>query len=136
MREVKIREQKLSLDKKRQMWTDMGKTQAGHAMTWNCRKKPLQHFEAIMGILHQIYQQSSALNYNIGLNIDTSLMKKYQAKSDKMINDTADEIEKMFKGKTDFVYAVNRLRATLSGIVYQNTMKSNMKKAKDSSVTF
>ena len=130
MKQVKTREPKLSLDKKRQVWTDMGKTQAGHAMIWNCRKKPLMHFEAIMNILNQIYQQSTALNYNIGLDIDTSLMKKYQEKSDKMINDTANKIEEMFRGKPDFHYAITRLRTTLKGIIYQNTMKDNMKKAK------
>jgi len=129
MKSVKTREGVLELDKKRNVWRDMGKTQAGHAMTWNCRKKPLQHFEAIMSILHQIYQRSSALNYNIGLNISTSLMKKYQKKSDKMINDTADTIEAMFKGKTDSAYTMYRLQATLSGIIYQNTMKNNMKNA-------
>jgi len=129
MKQVKTKEPKLSLDKKRNMWTDMGKTQAGTAMTWNCRKKPLQHFEAIMSILHQIYQRSSALNYNIGLNIDTTLMKKYQQKSDKMINDTADTIENMFRGKPDSSYTIFRLRATLSGIIYQKTMKANMKNA-------
>ena len=129
MKQVKTREPKLSLNKKRNMWTDMGKTQAGTAMTWNCRKKPLQHFEAIMSILHQIYQRSSALNYNIGLNIDTTLMKKYQQKSDKMINDTADTIENMFRGKEDMSYTMYRLRATLSGIIYQKTMKENMKNA-------
>ena len=129
MKQVKTREPKLSLDKKQNVWRDMGKTQAGHSMVWNCRKKPLQHFEAIMSILHQIYQQSSALNYNIGLNIDTTLMKKYQQKSDKMINDTVDTIETMFRGKHDMSYTMFRLRATLSGIIYQKTMKANMKKA-------
>jgi len=129
MKQVKTREPKLSLDKKRNVWRDMGKTQAGHGTVWNCRKKPLQHFEAIMSILHQIYQRSSALNYNIGLNIDTTLMKKYQQKSDKMINDTADTIENMFRGKPDSSYTIFRLRATLSGIIYQKTMKANMKNA-------
>jgi len=129
MKQVKTREPKLSLDKKRNVWRDMGKTQAGHGVVWNCRKKPLQHFEAIMSILHQIYQRSSALNYNIGLNIDTTLMKKYQQKSDKMINDTADTIEEMFRGKHDMSYTMFRLRATLSGIIYQKTMKANMKNA-------
>jgi len=119
----------LELDKKDNVWRDLGKTEADDSKrTWNCRKKPLMHFEAIMNILNQIYQQSSALNYNIGLDIDTTLMKKYQKKSDKMINDTVDKIEDMFRGKTDFAYVITRLRATLSGIVYQNTMKANMKK--------
>jgi len=120
----------LELDKKDNVWRDLGKTEADDSKrTWNCRKKPLMHFEAIMNILNQIYQQSSALNYNIGLDIDTTLMKKYQKKSDKMINDTVDKIEDMFRGKTDFAYVITRLRATLSGIIYQNTMKANMKKA-------
>jgi len=124
----------LELDKKDNVWRDLGKTEADDSKrTWNCRKKPLQHFEAIMSILNQIYQQSSALNYNIGLNIDTSLMKKYQEKSDKMINDTSNKIEDMFRGKTDFHYAITRLRVTLSGIIYQNTMKANMKNAKNPS---
>jgi len=119
----------LELDKKDNVWRDLGKTEADDSKrTWNCRKKPLMHFEAIMNILNQIYQQSSALNYNIGLDIDTTLMKKYQKKSDKMINDTVDKIEDMFRGKTDFAYVITRLRATLSGIIYQNTMKANMKK--------
>ena len=124
----------LELDKKDNHWRDLGKTEPDDSLrTWNCRKKPLMHFEAIMSILNQIYQQSSALNYNIELDIDTYLMKKYQKKSDKMINDTSNKIEDMFRGKPDFGYAISRLRATLSGIVYQNTMKSNMKKAKNPS---
>jgi hypothetical protein len=124
----------LELDKKDNVWRDLGKTEADDSKrTWNCRKKPLMHFEAIMNILNQIYQQSSALNYNIGLDIDTTLMKKYQKKSDKMINDTVDKIEDMFRGKTDFAYVTTRLRATLSGIIYQNTMKVNMKNVKNSS---
>ena len=130
MKQVKTRDPKLELDKKRQVWTYMGKTQAGHAFTWRCRKKPAIYFESIMNILNQIYQQSTALNYNIELEIDTFFMKKYQKKSDKMINETINQIEKMFEGKPDFVYVVNRLRATISGIVYQNTMKYKMDKAR------
>jgi len=83
-----------------------------------------------MSILNQIYQQSTALNYNIGLNIDTSLMKKYQKKSDKMINETINQIEKMFEGKPDFSYVITRLRASISGIIYQKTMKAEMDKAR------
>jgi len=127
MKSVPIREPTARIDEKK------GKmvfgTQVGHGMIWNCRKKPLMYFEAIMNILNQIYQHSSALNYNIGLDIDTSLMKKYQKKSDKMINDTVNKIEDMFRGKPDSHYTITRLRATLSGIIYQNTMRTNMKKA-------
>jgi len=123
----------LTFNKQKNRYDDEeGKTVPDDSVrTWNCRKKPLQHFEAIMNILNQIYQKSSSLNYNIGLKIDTSLMKKYQKKSDKMINDTADKIEDMFRGQPDFVYAVNRLRASISGIIYQKTMEANMKKAKE-----
>jgi len=121
----------LELDKKDNHWRDLGKTEPDDSLrTWNCRKKPLQHFEAIMNILNRIYQQSTALNYNIGLNITTSLMKKYQKKSDKMINETINQIEDMFRGKTDFHYAITRLRATISGIIYQKTMKAEMDKAR------
>ncbi len=129
MKPIKVKLRKHELDKKG-VFRRTGKYEVDNSYrTWNLRKKPLQHFEAIMSILNQIYSQSSALNYNIGLNIDTALMKKYQQKSDKMINNTADEIEDMFRGKTDFVYAITRLRATLSGIIYQKTMKENMKNA-------
>jgi len=130
MKQVKTRVGVLELDKKRGVYRDMGKTEESHDMIWNCRKKPLIHFENIMNILNQIYQQSSALNYNIELDIDTSLMKKYQKKSDKMINETANKIENMFRGKPDFHYAITRLRATIRGIIYQNTMKAKMDKAK------
>lgn len=132
MKPIKVKQRAWVMDKKdRNIYKRTGKVELSNDFrTWNCRKKPLMHFEAIMRILNQIYQQSSALNYNIGLDIDTSLMKKYQKKSDKMINDTTNKIEDMFRGKTDFVYAVNRLNATLSGIIYQKTMKSNMKKVK------
>ena len=129
MKSVPIREPTARIDEKK------GKmvygTQVGHGMTWNCRKKPLMHFENIMSILNTIYQHSSALNYNIGLNIDTSLMKKYQKKSDKMVNETVDKIEDMFRGQPDFVYVINRLRATISGIIYQNTMKAEIDKARN-----
>jgi len=121
----------LELDKKDNHWRDLGKTEADDSvMVWNCRKKPLQHFEAIINILNRIYQQSTALNYNIGLNINTSLMKKYQKKSDKMINETINQIEDMFRGKSDFGYVITRLRATISGIIYQKTMKVEMDKAR------
>ena len=131
MKRVKTRIGVLELDKKRGVYRDMGKTEESHDMTWNCRKKPLMHFENIMSILNTMYQHSSALNYNIGLDIDTSLMKKYQKKSDKMINETVHEIEDMFRGQDDFVYAVTRLRASISGIIYQLTMKTNMDKARN-----
>jgi len=135
MKQVKTRTGVLEYDKKRNVYRDMGKTEASHGMIWRCRKKPLMHFENIMNILNTIYQHSSALNYNVGLNIDTSLLKKYQKKSDKMINETIDEIENMFRGKPDFVYVVNRLRATISGIIYQLTMKSKMDKARKSNLS-
>jgi len=131
MKRVKTRIGVLELDKKRRVYRDMGKTEESHGMIWNCRKKPLMHFENIMSILNAIYQHSSALNYNIGLDIDTSLMKKYQKKADKMINDTGNKIEDMFRGQPDFHYAITRLRTTISGIIYQNTMKSKMNKAKN-----
>ena len=121
----------LELNKKDNTWKDMGKTEPDDSLrTWNCRKKPLMHFEAIINILNTMYQHSSSLNYNIGLDIDTSLMKKYQKKSDKLINETVVKIEDMFRGQTDFVYAVTRLRASISGIIYQRTMKAIMDKAR------
>jgi len=48
-----------------------------------------------------------------------------------MINETIDKIEDMFRGQPDFVYAVTRLRASISGIIYQLTMKANMDKARN-----
>ena len=131
MKRVKTRIGVLELDKKQGVYRDMGKTEESHDMTWNCRKKPLMHFENIMSILNTMYQHSSALNYNIGLDIDTSLMKKYQKKSDKMINETVHEIEDMFRGQPDFHYAITRLRASISGIIYQLTMKSKIDTARD-----
>ena len=131
MKRVKTRIGVLELDKKQGVYRDMGKTEESHDMTWNCRKKPLMHFENIMSILNTMYQHSSALNYNIGLDIDTSLMKKYQKKSDKMINETVHEIEDMFRGQPDFHYAITRLRASISGIIYQLTMKSKIDTARN-----
>ena len=131
MKRVKTRIGVLELDKKRGVYRDMGKTEESHDMTWNCRKKPLMHFENIMNILNTMYQHSTALNYNIGLDIDTSLMKKYQKKSDKLINETVDKIEDMFRGQPDFHYAITRLRASISGIIYQLTMKSKIDTARN-----
>jgi len=131
MKSVKMKQRKQELDKKG-IWSRTGNYEWDTSYRqWNCRKKPLKHFEAIMNILNTMYQHSSALNYNIGLNIDTSLMKKYQKKSDKMINETVVEIENMFRGQPDFVYAVTRLRASIRGIIYQLTMKAKIDKARN-----
>ncbi|MEK0339781.1 MAG: hypothetical protein QQN46_06135, partial [Nitrosopumilus sp.] len=48
MKRVKTRIGVLELDKKQGVYRDMGKTEESHDMTWNCRKKPLMHFENIM----------------------------------------------------------------------------------------
>ena len=116
-------------------------------MTWKPRAKPLKHFDAILNLLHRLYQESSVLTFGDTFTDDTTVIKEYQKHSEKLIKDTAKKIEDMFviernsKGevirtKTDFVYAITRLRQSIYALIYKLTLKEDITKLEklDSSV--
>ena len=124
MKKIKTKTGVLELDKKRQVYRDMGKTQDSHAYIWKTRAKPRMHFETILNLLNSLYQESSIITFGTPICDDPTLMKDYQARSQKIIEHTTKEIENMFKGKTDFVFVINRLRGVLYGFIYKATINA------------
>ena len=133
----------LELDKKRQVYRAMGNTNDGHGFIWKIRPKPLFHFNAILQILNNIYQESSILTFGTLLCDDPILMKLHQKSSQRLIEQTVKEIQDMFtiektkdgkfyKGTTDYVYVINRLRDTLYGFVHKATIEKQFEDIKKS----
>jgi len=132
MKKVKTKEAVLELDKERQVYRDMGKRIEGHAYTWKTRAKPRKHFDVILQLLHKLYQESSVLTFGDTFTDNPALIKGFQKRSDKLIKDTCTKIEKMFKDKPDFVYAINRLRGSIYALIYKATWEKEFKKIKQS----
>jgi len=128
MKKIKTKTGVLELDKKRQVYRDMGKTQDSYAYTWKTRAKPRMHFETILNLLNNLYQESSVITFSTPICDDPTLMKDYQTKSQKLIEHTVKEIENMFRGKADYVFVINRIRMVLYGLVYKATMEAEFKK--------
>jgi len=118
----------LELDKKNNVWRDMGKTEKDDSLrTWNPRKKPLKHFENILQLLNNLYQQSSVLTFESDIITDFDLMNKYQIRAKKILKDYTKKIQDMFEGTVDFVFAISRMRIVLNALVYRATMEAKMK---------
>jgi hypothetical protein len=118
----------LELDKKDNVWRDLGKTEADDSLrTWNPRKKPLFHFEAIMNILNNLYNQSSVITFQSNIIPELDLMNKYQVKANKIIKDYIRELEDMFRGTSDIMYVTTRIRTVLYALVYRSTLEAKMK---------
>ena len=135
MKPVKIKVPKLKLIKKtKSIWKyrEQG-TINQHAMTWKPRAKPLKHFDAILNLLHRLYQESSVLTFGDTFTDDTSIIKGYQEHSEKLIKDTCTKIEDMFRDKIDFTYAITRLRQSIYALIYKLTLKEDLKKLEKSS---
>jgi len=130
MKPVKIKIPKLKRIKKtKKEWTYKAQgTIDDHGMTWNARAKPRKHFDVILQLLHKLYQESSVLTFGDTFTDNPTLIKGYQKRSDKLIKDTSTKIENMFKGKTDFVYAITRLRGSIYALIYKATLEEEIKK--------
>ena len=128
---VKIKATVLELDKKRNVWRDMGKTRDSYAYTFKTRPTAEKQFVKILDLLYKSYQESSALNFAESIIENHKLIKIYQARSEKMIKEITDNISKMLKKKDpkSLVYANTRLRNVLYGLVFKLTLKEEMGKA-------
>lgn len=129
MKRVKTKIGVIEFDKERQMYRYMGKTQDSHGYTWKTRAKPRKYFDTMLDLLHKLYQESSVLNFGDSLADNDVLIKGYQKRSDKLIKETVRKIENMFRGKTDFVFAIDQIRRRLYALVYRATLKEQIKKA-------
>ena len=127
MKPVKTKVGVLELDKKDGVYRDLGKTENSYSYKWNCRTKPLMHFESILNLLSKLYQESSVTTFDIPLLDDFKLMKDYQAKSHKLIEHTVKELENMFRDDIGFHFIITRIRTVLYGLVYRATMEAKMK---------
>jgi len=113
MQRVKTKVGVLELDKERQVYRDMGKTQHGHGYTWKTRAKPRKYFDTILELLHKLYQESSVLSFSDALTDDDELINGFQKHSDRLIKETTRKIEIMFKDKVDFVFVITQLRRSI-----------------------
>jgi len=128
MKKIKTKTGVLELDKKRQVYRDMGKTQDSFALTWKTRAKPRMHFETILNLLNKLYQESSVITFSTPICDDPTLIKEYQTKSQDLIEHTVKQIENMFRDKIDYAFVVYRIRMVLYGLVYKATMEAEFKK--------
>jgi len=135
MKPVKIKIPKLERIKKtKKEWTyKVQGTINDHGMTWNARAKPRKHFDIILQLLHKLYQESSVLTFGDTFTDDTTIIKGYQERSEKLIKKTCTEIEDMFRDKIDFTYAITRLRQSIYALIYKLTLKEDLKKLEKSS---
>ena len=130
-KKIKTKEPVLELDKKKNVWRDMGKTREGYAYTFKTRPTAEKQFVKILDLLYKSYQESSALNFAESIIEDPKLIKIYQERSEKMIKEITDNISKMIlkKDPNSIVYVNNRLRNVLYGLVFKATLKEEMEKA-------
>lgn len=131
MKPVKIKIPKLELiTKTKKEWKyKVQGTINNHGMTWNPRAKPRKYFDTILQLLHKLYQESSALTFGDTF-MNSSSVKGFQKRSDKLIKDTSTKIENMFNGKPDFVYAVTRLRGSIYALIYKATLEKEFEEIK------
>jgi len=94
---------------------------------WNTRTKPLVHFETILNLLNKLYQQSSVMTFDMPLIDDFKLMRNYQTKSKKLIEDTVQELIDIFRDEIGFHFVIKRIRKVLYALVYKATMEAKMK---------
>ena len=118
----------LELDKKRNVWRDMGKTEDSHAYTFKARPTAEKQLVKILDLLSKLYQESSTLNFTKPIIDDPKLIKTYQERSEKIITETTDNITKMLwkKDPNSVVYVTNRMRNVLYGLIFKNTLKKEM----------
>ncbi len=94
-KKVKIKRGVLELDKERNVWRDMGKTEDDYAYTFKTRPSAEKQFVKILDLLYKLYQESSALNFAESIIEDPKLIKTFQKNSEKIIKEITDNISKM-----------------------------------------
>ena len=129
LKNVKVKRPVLELDKKTNIWTDMGKTEVSHARTFKTRPTSEKHFVKILNLLYNLYQESSSLNFVSPIIDDYKLLRNYQNRSEKMIKEITDRTSKMIlkQDPNSIVYVNYRLRNVLYGLIYKETLKQEMK---------
>lgn len=127
MKEVKSKQRKMELNKKDNIWRATGKYEVDHSLrTWNIRKKPLFHFETILELLNNLYQESSVLNFETSIIKDYNLLNKYQVKTQKMIKDYIRELEDYGKETNDAPFVIWKIRNVMHSFVYRAALKAKM----------
>lgn len=128
MKKVKIKEGVLELDKKRNVWKDMGKTRDGYAYTFKTRPIAEKQLVKILTLLYKLYQESSTLSFAEPIIGNPKLIKIYQERSEKIITEITDNITKtLWKKDPHSVGYVNiRMRNVLYGLAFKNTLKLEM----------
>lgn len=126
---VKIKRGVLELDKERNVWRDMGKTEDDYACTFKTKPTARKHFDNILNLLNRLYQESSVLNF-AGVIIDNDkLLREYQKRSEKLIKRTVRRIENMFDKKDDpksLTFVIWQMRNVLYGLAFKATLEKEM----------
>jgi len=119
----------LELDKERNVWRDMGKTEDDYAYTFKTKPTARKHFDNILNLLNRLYQESSVLNF-AGVIIDNDkLLREYQKRSEKLIKRTVRRIENMFDKKDDpksLTFVIWQMRNVLYGLAFKATLEKEM----------
>jgi len=126
---VKTKEPIMELDKKRNVYRPMGKIRDGYAYDFKTRPTPRKHFDNLLDLLHKLYQESSVLNFADTIVDDETLLRDWQKKSEKLIIDTVNQIEKMFYEQRGYVFVVSKIRMVLYGLIYKATLEEEIGKA-------
>ena len=127
MIEVKSKQRALVLDKKDNIWKPTGKYEPDHSeRTWKTRKKPTKHFEDILTLLNNLFQQSSVLTFRSNIIPELDVMNKYQNKSNQLIEQYTKRLEDMFRDTLDFAFVMFRIRSAMYAFVYRKTLETKM----------
>lgn len=128
MKKVKIKEGVLELDKKRNVWRDMGKRRDSYAYTFKARPTAEKQLLKILYLLNKLYQESTALNFAKPIIDNPELIETYQKRTENIIIEVTDNITKMLLklDPTSVVYVTNRMRNVLYGLIFKNTLKKEM----------
>ncbi len=130
LKKIKTKIGVLELDKKRDIYTDMGKTEDSHAYTWKTRSKPRKYFDELLNILNRIYQESSAINFAEPITDDPRLIKEYQKRSERLIKKTIAKIENICRDDGPALhFAIHQIRNVIYGMIFKATLENEMKKA-------
>lgn len=128
---VKTREPVLELDKKTNVWRDMGKTRVTTKRTFKVRPNAEKQFAIVLNLLHKLYQESSALNYSEPIVKDHKHVRDLQKKSKEIILKATDKISKTIleKDPISIVPVQHRIQNVLYGLIYKASLDKELEKA-------